>query len=532
MMITRHLPEKKVIAFCLAALCLVTYANSLSNGFLMDDYPMLIKNQHIGSPFFLQLVPPTQAQHLLYFRPVTHLLNLITYSWFKENPVGYHLLNLFLFYLACLSLYKLLTLILKDKHIPLLASLFLCTHPINGLLVNYKNATGLTLLILAVNLSLIHFLTAGEHRNKIPSYALGLTWLLVALLCHEIVLAYPLYLAAILWYIKKYTLKDILSSLALIGIVFIPYLFFRVNFLGVKGNLIGTISSLHMSPLNFFATYVQLILWYLSKLVTLKGIVLMWDTPVIRDPAASWGLVGLGGIGFLGVLGRLAQKTKRDEISLALSWIGIGFLPVAWACLSRPLFGIIIEPHWLIFSSIGYFLLLATLLVRLRNFVNSKLYAALLVTIGLFYLTSTWNYNYLWGDQKRYCRYWQALSPYAYGPNFWLGYAYLEEGNYRQARDPFRRILKGGVRDFETLGNLGLAEYRLGNLPAALNFFQESLAMNPRYADTHYYVGDIYLKSGQLKMAEFFFTQAVRLDPSLIDSQRKLTVIRQRQGVR
>lgn len=531
-MISRDVLKKIFVAFCFAALCLAAYANSLLNGFLMDDYPMLIKNRHLGSPSFLQLVVPEQAQQLLYFRPVTHLLNLITYSWFKENPVGYHLFNLSLFYLACLSLYELLTLTIKDRHIPLLTCVFLCTHPINGLLVNYKNAGGLTLLILAANLSLIHFLTAGEHRNKIPHYALGLTWLLVALLCHEIVLAFPLYLAAIVWYLKKGTLKDILSSFWMIGIVFIPYLFFRVNFFEVKANLIGTISSLHISLLNFFATYVQLILWYISKLLTLKGIVLMWGTPVIKNPAASWGLVGLGGMGFLGVLGRLAQKTKRDEISLAIAWIGIGFLPVAWACLSRPLFGIIIEPHWLIFSSIGYFLLLAILLAKLRNFINSKLYAVLLVSIGLFYLTGTWNYNYLWGDQKRYCRYWQALSPYAYGPNFWLGYAYLEEGNYRQARDPFTRILKSGVRDFETLGNLGLVEYRLGNFKTALNFFQESLAMNPRYADTHYYIGDIYLKSGQLKMAEKFFIQAVRLDPSLIDSQKKLTLIRQRQGVR
>jgi tetratricopeptide (TPR) repeat protein len=535
-MTSRHVTERIVITLCFAALCLAAYANSIHNDFLMDDYPMLIRNRHLGSPSFLQLVFTRQPQQL-YFRPVTHLLNLITYIWFGQNPVGYHLFNLLLFYLACLSLYKLLTLIIKDRHIPLLTCIFFCTHPINGVLVNYKNASGYAFLVLAVHLSLIHFITAGEHRNKpilrtkIPDYALGLTWLLAALLCHEIVLAYPFYLAAILWYIKKTALKDILISFLIISIVFIPYALLRAHFFELKAGLIGALHSLQIPFINFFATYVQLILWYFSKLFTLKGIVLMWDTPVIRNPASAWGLGLLGGMAFLGVLWRLAQKTKGGEIPLALSWIGIGFLPVAWGCLSRPLFGIIIEPHWLVFSSMGYFLLMAVLIAKIRNFVNPRLYAVFLVTIGLAYLTSTWNYNYLWGDQKRYCRYWRSLSPNAYWPNFWLGYSYLEEKNYSQAREPFGRILENGVRDFETLGNLGLIEYRLGNLPAALKYFQESLAMNPRHADTYHYIGDIYLESKQLKMAESFFAQAVRLDPSLVDSKRKLALIQQGQDV-
>lgn len=498
----------------------------------MDDYPMLIRNRSLGSPSFLQLVFTRQPQQL-YFRPVTHLLNLVTYSWFGQNPAGYHVFNLLLFYLACLALYKLLTLITKDRHIPLLTCLFFCTHPINGVLVNYKNASGYAFLVLAVNLSLIHFITAGQYRDKpevlrskMPDYALGLTWLLAALLCHEIVLAYPLYLAAILWHTKKVPAKNILFSFLMIGIVFIPYALFRAHFFEVKTGLIGTLHSLHIPFINFAATYVTLILWYLAKLLTLQGIVLMWDTPVITNPGAAWGLVLLGGLGFLGVIWRLAQKTKGGEVPLAISWIGIGLLPVAWGCLSRPLFGMIIEPHWLVFSSLGYFLLLAVLFAKIRYCVHARLYAVFLVTIGLAYLTSTWDYNYLWGDQKRYCLYWQGLSPRAYWPNFWLGHSYLEEGHYSQAREPFRRILENGKRDFETLGNLGIIEYRLGNLAAGLSYFQESLAMNPRHADTYYYIGDIHLKSHQPQMAEGFFAQAVRLDPSLADAQKKLNLIR------
>ncbi len=92
----------------------MTYSNSLHNDFLMDDYPMLIKNQQIGDPSFLQLNIGAH-QHQKYFRPVSHILNLITYSFFGENPVGYHVFNLSLFYLACLLLFSLLAMTLKKK---------------------------------------------------------------------------------------------------------------------------------------------------------------------------------------------------------------------------------------------------------------------------------------------------------------------------------------------------------------------------------------------------------------------------------
>ena len=38
-------------------------------------------------------------------------------------------------------------------------------------------------------------------------------------------------------------------------------------------------------------------------------------------------------------------------------------------------------------------------------------------------------------------------------------------------------------------------------------------------------MGSIYLKSQMLKEAEDAFTRAIKLDPSLVDSRRKLAVV-------
>lgn len=516
--------ENLFIALLLAGLCLITYGNSFHNDFLMDDYPMLIKNQQIGDPSFLQLNIGAH-QHQKYFRPVTHILNLITYSLFGEKPLGYHVFNLSLFYLACLLLFALLDMTLKNKQTALLASMFFCTHPINGVLVNYKNAPGFALLVAATILALIHFLQASRGQDTGVNRSLGLIWLLIALLCHELVIVFPFYLAFILWFLENKSLKNILKELTLPAAVMALYVFFRTTYFSLKTGVLDQALHLKVPFFDFLATYTKLIGWYIAKLLLPDGIVLIWHTPVVQNSLAVWGFnLCLGMILALAVW--LWIKYPRPNPTLfAISWILTGFLPVALACLSRLDFGLIIEPHWLIFSSIGYFLLLAIILSKLKNLIGKKIWYSGIAILLLFYVSYSRHYNYLWGDQIRYCRYWLSVTPDHYWPNFWLGYAYLEDKNYKEAQKSFKKILEIGRGDYETLGNLGLTEYHMENLPAALDYFKKSLALNPNSADTHYYMGDIYLKRQMLKEAEDAFSRAIKLDPSLIDSRKKLVVI-------
>lgn len=519
------MPDKNLfIALLFAGLCFLTYGNSLHNDFLMDDYPMLIKNQQIGDPSFLQLNIDTH-QPQKYFRPLCHILNLITYSLFGENPAGYHIFNLGLFYLACLLLYALLAMSLKRKETALLTSMFFCAHPINGVLVNYKNAPSYALLVVAAILALIHFVRASRGQDTSLNRGLGLVWMLVALLCHELVIAFPLYLASLLWFLENKRVKDIAKELALPVAVMAAYLFFRTTYFSLNTNVISQALRGDFHFFSFLATYAKLIGWYAAKLISPEGIVLIWDTPVVQNSPAAWGLNLSLAMSLAGVVWLWIKYPGPNPALFAISWILTGFLPVVLACLSRLEFGIIIEPHWLIFSSIGYFLLLAIIFSRLKDRINKRIWYSAIAMLLLFYVFSSRHYNYLWGNQIRYCRYWLTVSPDHYWPNFWLGYAYLEDKNYKEAQRYFKKIVETGRGDYETLGNLGLSEYHLGNFAASLDYFKKSLALNPNSADTCYYMGNIYLKSQMLKEAEDAFTRAIKLDPSLVDSRRKLAVI-------
>ncbi len=114
----------------------VTYSNSLHNNFMMNDHALIVQNTAVRDWGFLQLnlfpqlTAHRQGQHYLYYRPISHLLNMLTKLAFGNRPFGYHLINLLLFYLSGISLFELLHLLFKDWKLAFATSLLYIAHPI------------------------------------------------------------------------------------------------------------------------------------------------------------------------------------------------------------------------------------------------------------------------------------------------------------------------------------------------------------------------------------------------------------------
>lgn len=203
-----------VVAILLLLLSFVAFYNSFDNAFLMDDFPMLVENLNIGDSAFLQVDPSAKSQ--VYFRPVTHILNLITYTYFKENPIGYHCVNLLLYYAAALVFYFLIKKVFHNSWMAFGAAALFIVHPINGVCVNYKNATGDALLVLAINIALLRGLRAAQ-KNSVQNQVLGLIWLLVALGCHEIAFAFPFLFSGFIVFDASVFVEKNLVGLSAIG---------------------------------------------------------------------------------------------------------------------------------------------------------------------------------------------------------------------------------------------------------------------------------------------------------------------------
>ena len=137
------------IFLLLFSICLLTYQNGLNNDFLMDDYPRLLNNTDFVKKDFLKFnISDLKSQ--VYLRPVTDFFNFITFVFFGNNPLGYHVCNLLIFFFAAVSLHRLLTVLFKNSALSLFTAVLFCTHPIFSVGINYKNATSFPFMILAV----------------------------------------------------------------------------------------------------------------------------------------------------------------------------------------------------------------------------------------------------------------------------------------------------------------------------------------------------------------------------------------------
>ena len=117
-----------------------------------------------------------------------------------------------------------------------------------------------------------------------------------------------------------------------------------------------------MNAAQYFASYAKLAFWYLGQLVLPDGIVVIWATPVLREGVFWWLLLSGLCAGAL-VLCMVRCRGKRPLFpAFGLLWLVVGLLPLAAACLVEPTRGLVVEPYWLVFASLGFYIFLAQML--------------------------------------------------------------------------------------------------------------------------------------------------------------------------
>ncbi|MFN4227573.1 MAG: hypothetical protein ACK4F0_05485, partial [Candidatus Ratteibacteria bacterium] len=118
------------------------YFNSLFNPFVWDDLSLISENFLIRNFKFLLSFFKTDIflSNSNFYRPIQMFFYTLVYKLSGQNPVGYHLLNIF-FHSGCsILIYLLLKKIYQDK-ISFLVSLLWAIHPINSESITYISGT-------------------------------------------------------------------------------------------------------------------------------------------------------------------------------------------------------------------------------------------------------------------------------------------------------------------------------------------------------------------------------------------------------
>jgi len=501
----------------LSLVCLLAYANSFQNNFMLDDNLVIFGQRGVINKSFLEIFTTNQVG---YYRPVG-LIPL----WFVSHMLGnsyiaYHLVSFFLFVLMVFFIFLIVRKLTLDPALSFFSAVLCAIHPINGMIVNYITASALAVYVLSMQVSFLLFMYFSEN-GRMRDYVLSLTFFVFACLSHEMAIMLPVYLATYLFFIRKGSWGKIFKLtfpfiLILFGWAklrsltsFYPQQF--VTALFVSKNMAAS-----------FSTWMDLVIWYVSNLIYPGKIIFLWSSQYEQEHILRNLILFVMASGF-GIF--FCFKWKRTWKSFLLILFALGFAPTVLSCFqSFPKVRPIIEPHWLYFTEFSYFVLLAWVLrsVVRKNFIVG---AALSASVIFLLLVYCWTYNMEWKNQEKYSLYWLSLNKGNLTPYYGLGHSLMEKGDYLGAATSFGEGY--GLLDYGTpqmAADWGHCLDMLGYGKMSLYWLKQAVQKDKEYALTYHYVGLYYKKRGNLLEAQRAFKLAVKLDPRFSPSRAFLKI--------
>ena len=90
----------------------------------------------------------------------------------------------------------------------------------------------------------------------------------------------------------------------------------------------------------------------------------------------------------------------------------------------------------------------------------------------------------------------------AAGSDYQAGQAAVEGGDYQGAVEHLMKAVAARPDDADAYNLLGYTHRKLQNFPAAFASYERALEIDPDHVRTHQYIGEAYLETDNLEMAE------------------------------
>ena len=531
------------ICAILLLLILLTFANALKNPFMLDDYGFFGTNAK--QPLWSFFVPnrnevlglDSPQMEKTYYRPLAHVIPLLCHRMFGAQPFGYHVVNTVLMWAAAVCVYFFLY---HLKHLTeiktwddrtwrlfaFLGAVFFALHPINGVLVNYITASVFSAQVIFMTVSLI--LLQGRQRPRILGTQQRNNWgagflgnwgasmfFIFALLCHETAVLLPLY--AVLVLRLKYTWGETFKRITPLLAVLAAYGIFRSYASPFSRSIMYSFSILDLSLDQKAATVIKLLSWYFQKLFLPWDIFLMWSTPFVREAAWMWWVPALV---FLScATGILLVRIPRHVITLFAAWFALGLTPIAAGAFVTPYLGGLIEPHWFVFGSIGFFAAVSFGLCHL--FKGSARGFLVAVLIGSLMSLSFIN-NRLWSNEREYYEAWVKEAPYFKAVHYFLGLTLSREGRLDEAYDHLHKAVLGRYKDWMVYMELGLIDLRLNRLEKASENLRKAYTLEKNHSGLLNAVGALAFRLGKAEEAKDFWERSIKANPYNLEPKMNL----------
>lgn len=508
--------DNKKLIFILILVTVLAYFSSLGSPFIWDDEQFIQRNVFVQNFDVVKIFTTSTTEgagvQSNYYRPLTTLSFAIDRKIWGQNPLGFHLTNLFIHIAAGLVLFSLLEALGLPSIVSFFISLFFLIHPIQTEAVTYINSRGDSLYTFFLFLSLYLFV-----RKKAKRKLLLATGIIGAFICSlfskEIALAggglfFLLFLFQNRQELPWRFIKQQRVSLFVIGSIMLVTLFYFVLRLSVLNfgntlNFYGIQSDYSRYISIRLYTFCKVVWMYLGLLVFPYPLHMERSVSLVRSFLDPWVLSLLGLIALVFWLGWQQLKKNNPWVLFATLWFFIMLIPSSGIV---PINGILYE-HWLYVPMVGFFIALYGVIKFLMNFkkVMAKFLIPFGIVIAILYIFLTVRQNNIWADPITFYTYTLSFAPQSARLHNNLGMTLADAGRGKEAILEYEKALSFVSSYPQPYNNLGNIFVSLGNFPKAEEEYQKALQLSPDFTTAKVNLLDLYLKWGKYEKSISLF---------------------------
>lgn len=492
-------------------LIFVIYGQSLFGDFVFDDRN-IVENETLlsNSPNMTDVIlHPFWNTDAGLYRPTTLLSYTLNFAFLGNNPIGFHFVNLILYFLVCSFLYIFIKRLSKNDSLAFFTSLLFLVLPIHTEVVANISGRSEILSLLFSLLLLLEF----TKEKPINFWQTGI-FMFLAIGSKETAIAIiPILL--ILLYIKEKNINieivdKYFKSISAVFIGTFLYFFLRffslgpLNFLGVKTSLIENPLIFTDTTSRIF-TSLKIFFMYITKTIWPINLCSDYSFNQIKILNNFFNIETL--IGFiilsLSIVLIFVYIKKKSIISLSLSIFVFSFLPVS--NIIFPI-GTVAGERLFFFPSLGFSILIVYIIFEIFKKINDekiKIVAlSLIILILSFYGLISIKRQSVWMNEEKL-----FLSAGKCAPNSVLsrsnrGAIYLLNGDLKRAQEELEIARKIKPIYSKGLNNLGLVYFRNGDNEKAEELYKEAINQDFPYSGTYENLIILYLSKDEIKKAQ------------------------------
>lgn len=507
--------ESEWLPICaILAVSLMVYVGTLWMGFVYDDTKQILELPIIRDIRNIPQLFTTEIWQILgaespYYRPLFYVSLALDHSFWKVNPLGYHLTNIVLHAAVSVLVYLLANRIAKSRLAAFAAGLLFAVHPVHAEAVAWVSARNELLCAIFMLLSYLTFIVFLE-KSKNTLLVASLLSFFMALLFKEMAITLPLLVFLHVWYFSEGNWKKRLVWPALYCAAVLPYLLIRASVLSIQtwGD--------HPLTWEKLCTGIGILVSYTRLLIFPANLRVFYNIPVQETFFSAAVLLPLL---LLSVIVATVIALRKYDVGLffSLSWIYVTLLPVSgFVVFLTPA---LMAERYLYIPSIGFCVAAGILFSKLAGLAEGRSRALCRLLnmggIGIVAILAmlALRHSPAWKNQHEFM---VNIAKDAAGTEFGYyhqGMLYMEEGRTLDAIGEFTRALALNPNLFEAHYDLGIIYAGKGLLSEAEKEFERVVALNPKFVKARNNLGVVYARQGKIKEALAQFDAALRLDP-------------------